>query len=249
MLLGSLRSGHTKDIEIAAPPPARGAAPPSQAPRVPSPRPRGPRDAEQRASSSALVELACHCGHDPALASPAGDPQVDAGPTLGRAPRACQRCGCADPAAGPREPALGLPAHPGRAEKARDVDVSDHDPNGSAAQTGSGRRPDGPGSPGERSSAPRPGGLHRHQVNALAAQPVGQLQQRRHPHDILADLLTAPPGLPSLGGPEGTPSRWPCRCRAHRPRADQLHRLFGLLHLILLARQQRARLPGEPARP
>src|SRR6266542_3299065 len=133
MLLGSLRSGHTKDIEIAAPPPARGAAPPSQAPRVPSPRPRGPRDAEQRASSSALVELACHCGHDPALASPAGDPQVDAGPTLGRAPRACQRCGCADPAAGPREPALGLPAHPGRAEKARDVDVSDHDPNGSAA--------------------------------------------------------------------------------------------------------------------
>src|SRR6266508_1971818 len=66
MLLGSLRSGHTKDIEIAAPPPARGAAPPSQAPRVPSPRPRGPRDAEQRASSWALVPP---WGGRPALAS------------------------------------------------------------------------------------------------------------------------------------------------------------------------------------
>jgi len=117
-----------------ASPPTRRAASPSQATRVPTRRSCAPCDAEQRAPSRAVVELPCHSGHDPALAPSAGDPQVDAGPTWRWAPAARQRRGCADLAAGPREPAVGLSAHPGRAEEARGVGGSDQHPNGAAAQ-------------------------------------------------------------------------------------------------------------------
>src|SRR6266498_334389 len=59
-----------------------------------------------------------------------------------------------------------------------------------------------------------------------------------------------PPDGAALGCPRGDPNT-----RRHTGLADvertdplhQLHRLLGLLHLILLARRQRARLPGEPA--
>jgi hypothetical protein len=90
------------------------------------------------------------------------------------------------------------------------------------------------------------GGLHRHQLNALAAQPVGQLQQRRHPRGVLADLLTAPPWVVVVGDPNARHHRGLADVERTDPR-DQLHRLLGLLHLILLAGQQWARLPGEPA--
>src|SRR6266699_5129494 len=90
-----------------APPPTRRAAPPGQATEVPTRRPCAPGDAERHAPSHALVELPCHPGYDPALAPPAGHPQVDAAPAWRRAPGARQRCGCADPAAGPRESTVG----------------------------------------------------------------------------------------------------------------------------------------------
>jgi hypothetical protein len=49
--------------------------------------------------------------------------------------------GCADPAAGHREPTLGLEVYPGRAHEARHPDVSDHHPNGAAGQRCRCRKP------------------------------------------------------------------------------------------------------------
>jgi hypothetical protein len=52
---------------------------------------------------------------------------------------------CVDPATGQGESAVGLPAHPRRAEEARDPGVSDHHPNGAPAQWTSARTPTGVG--------------------------------------------------------------------------------------------------------
>jgi hypothetical protein len=68
-----------------APPLTRRAAPPSQATEVPARRPCASGDAARRVPSQALVELSCRSWHDPAVASSAGHPQLDAGTSSGRA--------------------------------------------------------------------------------------------------------------------------------------------------------------------
>ena len=108
MLLGRLRSEHAKDVEIVV---LRHQLDvlrrQVKRARVPTRRPCTAGDAEWRASSLTLVEFPGDAGHDHALAPPAGDPQMDAGPTSRRAPGARRPHGCADPAAGPRESPLG----------------------------------------------------------------------------------------------------------------------------------------------
>src|SRR6266516_5503688 len=152
MLLGRLRSEHAKDVEIVV---LRHQLDvlrrQVKRARVPTRRPCTAGDAEWRASSLTLVEFPGDAGHDHALAPPAGDPQMDAGPTSRRTPGARRPHGCADPAAGPRESPLGLPAHPRRAEQARDIGVSNHHPNSAPAQ----RAPAGaPTSLGQLASLP-----------------------------------------------------------------------------------------------
>jgi hypothetical protein len=97
------------------------------------------------------VELPGDAGHDPAVAPPAGRPQMDPAFPSGRPSAARRAGGGADPAAGPGESSLGLPAHPGRAEQARDIGVSNHHRNSAPAQ----RAPAGaPTSLGQLASLP-----------------------------------------------------------------------------------------------
>src|SRR6266536_6619843 len=88
--------------------------------RVPTRRSCGPGGPEPSASPRTLVDLPGDPGHDPAVAPTPGHAQMDPSfPT--RRPSAARRArGGADPAAGPGEPSLGLPAHSGRTEEARD---------------------------------------------------------------------------------------------------------------------------------
>jgi hypothetical protein len=122
MLLGSARSEHATDVEIAVLRHQLDVL--CRQVKRPEFRPADRALLAALSAALALVELSCPPGHDPAVAPSAGDPQMDAGPTSRRPPATRQRRGRANPAAGPREPALGLPAHPRRAEEAEDIGVS-----------------------------------------------------------------------------------------------------------------------------
>ena len=73
-------------------------------------------------------------GHDHAVAPAAGHPQMDPARPSRWSSSAGRPPGCADPATGSGEPALGLPAHPRRAQEARNARVSDHYSFGTAEQ-------------------------------------------------------------------------------------------------------------------
>jgi len=169
ILVGSLRSEHAKDIEVVV------LRHQLQVLRRQVKRPEfrpgrsgAARAVGQRAPSQALVGLPGDPGHDPAVAPAAGDPQVDAALPSRRPSTAGRPSDSADPAAGAGESALGLPAHPRRAQEARNPGVGDHHPDRAAwqraatgAPTGIGHLASVPsrpshGHPGERSFAPKP---------------------------------------------------------------------------------------------
>jgi hypothetical protein len=94
-------------------------------------------------------------GEVAALASAAALAALDQTPPPARSTGDPRAATAVDPAAGPGEPALGLPAHPRRAQEARHPRVGHHDPYGATRQRAP-TRPDGPRSPGEHSFGRRP---------------------------------------------------------------------------------------------
>jgi hypothetical protein len=102
-----------------------------------------------------LVSLPRDAGHDPAVASAPGHAQVDPARTSRRAGGAGRAPGSGDPAAGPGEPSLGLPAYPGRAQEAG-VSVWRPPSGRCCVATGLGPHPDRRRSRGERFCGRRP---------------------------------------------------------------------------------------------
>ena len=119
-------------------------------------RPGDLRRARAAVAPSAALPSPGHPGHDPALASPPRPPTMDLPPpgrtaTDRRCPR---RSGAAD---GAGEPALGIPADPGRAAQTRPPRRRLDDPPDPASATASHRHRSGTPTPaGGSSCAPRP---------------------------------------------------------------------------------------------
>ncbi len=165
MLLGRLRSEHAKDVELAV------LRHQLKVLRRQIERPEfQPADRALLAALSralprqpALVDLPGDAGHDPAVAPPVGHPQMDPARPSVRSSATRRPCGDADPAAGRGEPSLGLPAHPGRAQEARNPRVSDYHPHRPVGQRAATRAPTGVG---HLASVPSSAGRrhHRHRL-------------------------------------------------------------------------------------
>jgi hypothetical protein len=128
----------------------------------------------------------------------------------GGPPGARQRCGCADPAAGPREFALGLPAHSGRAEEAWGVAVSGRHPDGAAAQWAWAGAPTGVGhlaSVPSRPSLGDPGDRRLHRRDDV-------------PQDALRLVLHRAPDPAGSTRWHHCPSEWAVGCPANKGALD-----------------------------
>ena len=96
-----------------------------------------------------------HPGHGPAVAPPPDHQEVDL-PEPRRSPTP-RRLRCPDPTARPRDPDLGLPAHPRRTTQARPPRRRIHDPQDPSSGGGYRRHRCGPQKPpGDGSCARRP---------------------------------------------------------------------------------------------
>jgi hypothetical protein len=138
-----------------APSPADRAAPPDPTTQVRTCRPRGARRHQPRLAPGPLVVLPRQAGDAAALAPAAGRRRLDLPAPRHRATATGPGAAAADRPPGHREPALGLPAHQGRAAPARHPGLGNRDPHHAGAVMDWTRRHDRRPRPGGRSCASR----------------------------------------------------------------------------------------------
>jgi hypothetical protein len=96
---------------------------------------------------------------------------------------------------------------------------------------------------GKRAASISAGGLHRHQLNALAGQPVDQSSSPRTNVAYSQTSWRRRPG--SSCGTRHTPSQWPCRCPARRPAPPTPPALRSAPHRSPCLGGQRHGCPGS----